>query len=156
MTSVFLLCLLLGVACGLRSLTPPAVVCWAAHLGWLNLAGSPLAFLANPIAAGIFTVLAIGELIADKTSKIGPRNAPGPFGARIVMGILCALALAIATHASLALALIAGVVGAIAGTLAGFRIRRALTAPGKLPDLPVALVEDLIAIGGSLFLVSRF
>ncbi len=156
MTSVFLLCLLLGVACGLRSLTPPAVVCWAAHLGWLNLAGSPLAFLANPITVGIFTVLAIGELIADKTTKIGPRNAPGPFGARIVMGILCALALAIAAHASLAFALIAGVVGAIAGTLAGFRIRRALTAPGKLPDLPVALVEDLITIGGSLFLVSRF
>ena len=101
-------------------------------------------------------MLAIGELIADKTSKIGPRNAPGPFGARIVMGILCALALAIAAHASLAFALIAGVVGAIAGTLAGFRIRRALTAPGKLPDLPVALVEDLITIGGSLFLVSRF
>lgn len=153
---VFLLCLLLGVACGLRTFTPPAEVCWAAHLGWLNLAGSPLAFLASPIAVGISTVLAIGELFADKTSKIGPRTAPGPFGARIVVGIVCAMALTIAAHASLALALIAGVVGAIAGTLAGYRIRRALTVPGKLPDLPVALVEDLIAIGGSLFLVSRF
>lgn len=117
MTSVFLLCLLIGIACGLRSLTPPAVVCWAAYLGWLNLSGSPLAFLANPIALGIFTILAIGELFADKTSKIGPRAAPGPFGARIVMGILCALALVIAGHAALASGVIIGVVGAIAGTL---------------------------------------
>jgi uncharacterized membrane protein len=156
MPMVFLLCLLLAVACGLRAFTPPAIVCWAAHLGWLNLAGSPLAFLASPIAVGIFTVLALFELFADKTSKIGPRTAPGSFGARIISGILCALALSIAGHASLALGLIAGVVGAIAGTLAGFRIRRGLTAPGKLPDLPVALIEDLITIGGSLFLVSRF
>lgn len=29
------------------------------------------------------------------------------------------------------------------------------TAPGKLPDLYVALVEDLITIGGSLSVVSR-
>lgn len=152
---VLLFCLLLGVACGLRSLTPPAIVCWGAHLGWLDLSGSGLAFLASSIATGIFTLLAIGELIADKTSKIGPRNAPGPFGARIVMGALCGAALAIAGHVGIAFCAIAGGVGAIAGTLAGFRIRRALTAPGKLPDLPVALIEDLITIGGSLFLVSR-
>jgi uncharacterized membrane protein len=156
MPAVFLLCLLIGVACGLRGLTPPAVVCWAAHLGWLNLAGSPLAFLGSPIAVGIFTVLALGELFGDKTAKIGPRTAAVPFGVRIVTGILSALALSIAGHAALALGIIAGVVGAIAGTLAGFRIRRALTAPGKLPDLPVALIEDVIAIGGSLLLVSRF
>jgi uncharacterized membrane protein len=156
MTSVFLFCLLIGVLSGLRALTPIAIVCWGAHLGWLNLAGSPLAFLASPIAVGIFTLLALGELIADKTAKVGPRTAPGGFGARIVTGILCGMALAIAGHSALAFGIIAGVIGAIAGTLAGYRIRRSLTAPGKLPDLPVALVEDLITIGGSFFLVSRF
>jgi uncharacterized membrane protein len=164
MPTVFLLCLLIGVACGLRAFTPPAVVCWAAHLGWLNLAGSPLtiarvmhvAELADPIAVGVFTFLALSELFGDKTAKIGPRTAPLPFGLRIFTGFLSALALSIAGHAALALGIIAGVVGAIAGTLTGFRIRRALTAPGKLPDLPVALIEDVIAIGGSLLLVSRF
>ena len=156
MTSVLLFCLLLGVLSGLRSLTPIALVSLVAHLGWLNLAGSPLAFLASPIAVGIFTLLAIGELIGDKTAKIGPRTAPGPFAFRIITGSLCGAALAFATHAGMTIAIIAGAIGAIAGTLAGFRIRRALTAPGKLPDLPVALVEDIIAIGGSLFLVTRF
>jgi len=159
MTVVLILCLLLGVACGLRALTPPAVVCWAAHLGWLVLIGSHLAFLGTLIAAVIFTILALGELFGDKTSKIGPRTAPPGLVARIVMGALCGAALAIAGHAGRSghiIGAIAGVIGAIAGTFIGLRVRRALTAPGKLPDLPVALVEDLIAIGGSLFLVTRF
>jgi uncharacterized membrane protein len=31
-----------------------------------------------------------------------------------------------------------------------------LTTRAGLPDLPVALLEDLIAIGGSFFIISRF
>ena len=34
---VFLLAFGIGLITGLRSMTGPAVVCWAAHLGWLNL-----------------------------------------------------------------------------------------------------------------------
>jgi len=54
-----------GVAAGLRSLSPPAVVAWAAHLGWLNLSDSPLRFMASTIAVVIFSLLAVFELIAD-------------------------------------------------------------------------------------------
>src|SRR5271170_4135029 len=116
MTMVLLLCLLLGVACGLRALTPAAVLCWAAHLGWIVLTGSHLAFLGSLIMAVIFTLLAIGELIGDKTSKIGPRTAPPGLGARIVMGALCGAALAIAEHAGRSGHVggaITGVIGAI-------------------------------------------
>ena len=35
---VLLLAFLIGFFGGLRSLTPPAIVAWGAHLGWLNLA----------------------------------------------------------------------------------------------------------------------
>ncbi|HEX3472857.1 MAG TPA: DUF4126 family protein [Silvibacterium sp.] len=152
---VLFLCFLLGCVCGLRSMTGPAVVCWAAHLGWLNLSGSFLAFLASPIAVGIFTLFAVGELIGDKTSKIGPRTAPVPLGARVVFGALCGAALAIAGQAGLVLGAIAGIVGSVVGTFGGYRVRHALTANGRLPDLPVALVEDLIAIGGGFLIVSR-
>ena len=41
---VVLLALGIGLVTGLRSLTGPALVCWAAHLGWLNLEGSRLTF----------------------------------------------------------------------------------------------------------------
>ena len=45
MNYVFVLALGIGIVAGLRSLTAPAVVAWGAHLGSLNLHGSPLAFM---------------------------------------------------------------------------------------------------------------
>jgi len=56
----------IGVIAGLRSLTAPAAVAWAAHRQWLTLAGTPLAFMGSLPALIIFVLLAIGELIADK------------------------------------------------------------------------------------------
>ena len=153
---VLLLAFLIGMVCGLRSLTGPALVCWGAHLGWLNLAGSHLAFLAGLISVIIFSLLAIFELIADKTPKIPARTAPGPLIWRILMGGLCGAAFAVAGGASLGLCCLLGSLGGVLGAYAGYWSRRALTSQGRLPDLPVALVEDLIVIGGGLFLVSRF
>lgn len=42
--TAYVLAFLIGVAAGLRSMTAPAVVSWAAQLGWLHLEGSGLAF----------------------------------------------------------------------------------------------------------------
>src|SRR5580704_8228941 len=41
MNYMFVFALGIGFAAGLRALTPPAVVAWAAHLGWLNLNNTP-------------------------------------------------------------------------------------------------------------------
>jgi hypothetical protein len=54
MNYVFLFALGIGFAAGLRALTPPAVVAWAAHLGWLNLSNSPLAFMGSIITVVFF------------------------------------------------------------------------------------------------------
>jgi uncharacterized membrane protein len=153
---VLLLAFLIGVACGLRSLTAPALTCWGAHLGWLNLAGSRLAFLASPISVTIFSLLAIAELIADKTAKIPRRTTAGPLIWRVLTGGLCGAAFAIAGDAAFTMSCLLGGLGGLVGGFAGYWARHAATAPGRLPDLPVALIEDLIAIGGGLLLVSRF
>ncbi len=79
----------IGVVAGLRSLMAPAVVSWAAHLGWLNLHGSHLSFMESTLAAAIFSLLAIGELVADMLPKTPKRTAPAPLLARILMGGLC-------------------------------------------------------------------
>jgi uncharacterized membrane protein len=63
---VLFLSFLLGSVDGLRSLTAPAVVCWAAHLGWLHFAGTKLAFVDRPVTLIVFTLLAIVELVLDK------------------------------------------------------------------------------------------
>jgi len=55
MNYVFVLAIGIGIVAGLRSLTPPAVVAWAAHLGWLNLNNSPLAFMGSIITVVIFS-----------------------------------------------------------------------------------------------------
>src|SRR5438874_13476783 len=83
---VLLLALLIGGVAGLRTFTAPAVVSWAASLGWLPLAGTPLAFMGSVWAVGILTVLAFVELVIDQLPSAPSRKAPGGFGARIVSG----------------------------------------------------------------------
>src|SRR5215469_12603370 len=98
---VFVLALAIGIVAGLRSLTAPAVVAWAAHLNWLNLHDSPLAFMASTAAVVIFSVLAFGELISDKLPSTSKRTAPAPLVARIVTGGLCGACLCASTGQSL-------------------------------------------------------
>ena len=52
---VYLLALLLGVVAGLRAMTAPALVSWAAHLGWLDLNGTWLAFFGSVWTRWILT-----------------------------------------------------------------------------------------------------
>src|SRR4030095_6310173 len=98
---VFVLALGIGIVAGLRSLTAPAVVAWGAHLGWLNLQGSPLAFMGSTVAVAIFSVLAIGELIADKLPGMQKRTAPVPLLARFLTGGLCGASLCAAAGEAL-------------------------------------------------------
>ena len=70
----------IGFVAGLRSLTAPAAVSWAAHLGWLDLQGSPLAFMGSMAAVAIFSILALAELVADKLPTTPNRTTPGPVG----------------------------------------------------------------------------
>ena len=146
----------IGVVAGLRSLTAPAVVAWAAHLGWLHLQGSPLAFVASIWAVGIFTVLAVVELITDQLPATPARTAAVPLTARIVMGLLTGACLGVAGGASLFLGGLLGAVGALAGAFGGYKARVGLVRALRTPDYAIAIPEDLVAIALGLLLVSRF
>ena len=150
-----LLGFLLGCISGLRSLTAPAVVCWAAHFGWLSFDGTRLAFLDRPVVLIAVTVLAIGELIADKLPKTPARTAPLGLIARIVLGAGSAAALAVSAHAGVPLAAIAGAIGGMVGAFGGYNVRHFLVAKRGLPDFAVAIAEDLVAMVGGLLIVSR-
>jgi uncharacterized membrane protein len=151
MTHLLIAAFLIGVIAGLRCMTAPAVVSWAARLGWLDAAGSAIGFMGDAATPYIFSVLAIGELIVDQLPKTPSRKAPPGFISRLVTGALCGAVFGAAGQA-LAVGAIAGVAGAIAGTLGGYEARARLArALGK--DLPAALIEDAIAIGGAFLLV---
>ena len=152
--SIYVLSFLIGVVAGLRALTPLAAVSWAARLGWLHLDNTWLAFLGYAATPYIFSVLAIGELINDKLPKTPSRKAPPGFIARIVTGALCGAALGAAGQ-SLVGAAAAGAIGAVAGTLGGYEFRSRLVKATGGKDLPIALLEDVIAIGGAFLIVSR-
>jgi uncharacterized membrane protein len=152
---IFALALGIGVVAGLRSMTAPAVVAWAAHLGSLHLHDTSLAFMGSTIAVGILSVFAIGELIADKLPKTPRRTMIAPLLARAVTGGLCGACLDLSRNQSLIIGAILGAVGAVLGAFGGYEIRKRLVSRLNIPDLFVALPEDLIAIASALFFVSR-
>jgi uncharacterized membrane protein len=150
---VLLLALLIGVVAGLRSLAAPAVVAWAAFLGWINLNATWASWMANIIAVIAFTVLAVGEVITDKLPKTPARTAVPSFTARIIMGGFSGAVIGAAWHWTFT-ALGAGVIGAVLGTLGGYHARKGLVAAIRGRDLPIALLEDAIAILGGFAILA--
>lgn len=148
---IYALALLIGVVAGLRTMSAPTAVSWAAWLGWLPLGETPLAFLGSLWAVGILTVLALGELVADKLPSTKSRKVPAQFGARLLSGALAGAALG-ASAGLLAAGAVAGIVGAVLGTLGGAAARAKL-AQGFGRDRPAALIEDAVAIGGAFLIV---
>lgn len=150
---IYLLAVAIGAVAGLRAMTAPAAVSLAAWAGWLALDGTPLAFLASPWAAGALTLLALVELFGDTRPSTPSRKVPIQFGARLVTGALAGAALG-AAMGMLIPGLVAGIVGAVIGTYAGAALRDALAkAFGR--DLPAALIEDVVAIGGAWLILAQ-
>jgi len=147
--------LAIGIVAGLRSLTAPAVVAWAAHFGWLNLRDSALGFMSSTAVVAIFSLLAIGELVADKLPIVPKRTALAPLLARIITGGLCGACLCAAAGKSLITGALLGGTGSVVGAFAGYEVRRRLVNNLHIHDFVVAVCEDLLAIGLGFFLVSR-
>lgn len=152
---VLFLAFLIGLFNGLRSLTPPAVTAWGAHVGWLKLQRS-LAWVGTTPAAIIFTLLALVELVADKLPTAPSRTAPPGLIARIVLGALTGACVAMAGAQGTVLGAAIGIAGALVGTFGGYQARTRLVKALRTPDFVIAVLEDLLTIGGSLWVVSRF
>jgi len=151
--SPYVFAFLIGVIAGLRSMTAPAVVSWGARLGWLHLEGTPLAFLGSPITSYILSALALGELIADKLPTTPSRKTLAPFMGRIGTGALSGAAIGAASGGLLG-GLIAGALGGAFGTLGGYEFRSRLVKAIGGKDLPVAILEDVIAIAGGIWITA--
>ena len=146
-----LLAFLIGIVAGMRAMTAPAAISWAARLGKLSLSGTWLAFLGYAWTPWILTLLAVGELVTDQLPSTPSRTVPVQFGTRILMGAVCGAALT-AGAGSMLLGATVGIVGAVAGTLGGSALR-ARMAKAFGSDRPAALLEDAIAIGAAIAVV---
>ena len=150
-----LLAFLIGLFAGLRSLTPPAAVAWAVHLGWLKLA-RPLSLIGSLPAVIILSLLAIGEVIFDKLPNTPNRTAPPGLIGRIVTGGFTGACVSLGGGRSALIGAGLGALGGVVGCFGGYHARVRIVKSLRLPDFNIALIEDLIAIGGSLYIVSRF
>ena len=153
---VILLALLIGVIAGLRALTAPAVVAWGAFLGWIDVEGKWSQWVAHPITVVVLTIFLVVELVTDQLPKTPSRKTPPQFVSRIIMGAFAGAVIGSAFFHTFS-ALGGGIIGAVLGTLGGAEARQRLTAANGGRDRPVAIGEDVIAVGGGFlvaFLVS--
>jgi uncharacterized membrane protein len=153
MGKILVLTFLIGVVAGLRALTPLAVVAWAARINEWPLIGTHLAWMGNAIMPWVFSVLALGELVTDKLPSTPSRKVPPQFIARVFSGALCGAVIG-AAEDSVAIGAVAGAVGAVVGTLGGAAVRAKLSAAIR-NDLTAALIEDVVAIGLAVAVVTQ-
>ena len=84
-----------------------------------------LAFLGDAFTQYILTLMAIAELVSDKLPKTPSRLIPPQFITRIVMSALCGLAIRLSGNGKI-IGLVAGIMGAVAGTFGGAKARSLL------------------------------
>jgi uncharacterized membrane protein len=141
--------LCMGVATGMRTMTGMAVLCWFAYSKLLPETTWGL-WAGTLVAAIVFTVLALGEYIADTLPQTPRRTSPGPLAARVFFGAVVG---ALAAHAIMepgAGGLILGIIGALIGAYGGYHLRR-VAARWAGRDLPVALCGSAAALAIALW-----
>ena len=138
----------LGVIAGMRSMSAPALV--SRHFAAApspHLAASAFGWLGSPRTAQVLTLLALGEVGADKLPFIPARTEPGPLAARGVSGALAGGAVCASAGESTAAGAAVGALAALASSFAFYHLRRTLGERGRLPDPVLAVAEDALALG---------
>jgi uncharacterized membrane protein len=155
MKMTLLLAFLIGFFGGLRSLTAPAMVAWATYFGWLRLT-RPLALIGSLPSVIILSLLAVVEFFLDKLPNTPSRTAPPGLIARILSGALTGACISLGGGYSAFIGAALGLLGGIVGCYAGYEARTRIVGLLRKPDIYVAVLEDFVAIAGSLLIVTRF
>jgi uncharacterized membrane protein len=148
--TILLLALLIGVIAGLRAMTAPAVLAFAAAYGPLELGGTPLGFMGYKPVAWVLAILALGEMVTDQLPSTPSRKVPVQFATRVITGAFSGAVIG-AAGASMFAGGVLGAIGAVIGTYGGAAARARLAAAfGR--DRPAALIEDAVAVVGGLLI----
>jgi uncharacterized membrane protein len=134
----------LGIATGMRALTPMAVLCWVMWFGLLGV--SRLNFWTASMASVIvFTLLALGEYYGDTLPKTPSRLALFPLLSRVGLGAAIGVLIFSGFAEPLAGGAVFGIAGALIGAYGGHALRMRL-ARRVGNDLPVAVVESALTL----------
>jgi uncharacterized membrane protein len=135
--------LLIGVAAGMRSLTPLTALATAARAGRLPANTGAPRFLSSPMFSDAVAVLAFAELVGDKLPFAPDRIIKPSTVARAVSGSLAGMSMA--PRESKHIGALIGAGAAVGSAYLSFDLRkRAIKRWGRAQT---GLVEDLLAIG---------
>ncbi|GAB3733158.1 DUF4126 family protein [Spirosoma lituiforme] len=138
----------IGVIAGMRAALAPALL---SHKLVRTIPTKqpqkPIHYLAQPPVSIGLNVLAAGELLGDKLPSAPERTVPAQFITRIASGATCGAFLSEVEGNEAPYGAIAGGLGAVAGTLLFFNLRRWLDHEAGVPDAAIGLAEDALAIG---------
>ena len=134
----------IGIATGLRSMTPLALLVWTSDQEHNTLAQtlqerpSPL-----KIAAGL---AAIGEIVGDKLPFTPGRLTTGPLIGRLTIGAFAGAIIFKRAGQSPVQGAIRGAIGAGIGSIVGYSYRTFFAQTTGIPDLILAGIEDAVAL----------
>jgi uncharacterized membrane protein len=139
----------IGIIAGMRSISAPALVSnYLADKQSVEIDKSSFRFLASQNTANVLTLLAIGEMIADKLPIVPDRISPVPLIGRGISGGICGAALCIAEDERPEIGALAGLTGAIISTYGFYYLRGKLSENTGIPNLLLGLAEDALAVKG--------
>ncbi len=150
---VLLLALLIGVVAGLRAFTAPAVMAWAAFLDWINLSGTWASWVGQTATVTILTIIALIELISDQMPQTPSRKTAVQFITRLVTGAFAGAVLGTAWGYQWS-SLGAGLIGAVLGPIGGDEARTRLVRATGGRDLPIGVLEDVVAVVAAVAVAS--
>jgi uncharacterized membrane protein len=146
---------LLGALAGMRSMAAPAAVAQLSRKGALAGLPGPLAFVTGSRFLTSASVLAVGELVADKLPFTPNRTAAGPLLGRALMGGASGAVICLAKRRSVLAGALIGATAAVGAAYGAYELRREAVRRLRVPDMVVALAEDaLVGVAGAA-LVSR-
>lgn len=139
---------LIGIAAGMRSQTPVAVLAWhhddaPRHARWRRW---PI--LRSVWGRRVLTLAWGGEVLGDKSPMAPPRTQPGPLFGRVLFGGIAGAAIGSERRGkgSIAMGFVIGAIGSAIGSFGGMHTRAAMVEATGLPDPTIAVVEDIAAL----------
>ncbi len=143
----------MGAVAGMRSMSAPAMLGQVAKAGLLPEHHSRFDFLSDPKVAYPVMALAIGEVVFDKLPFMPKRTKVPSLVGRAITGGLTGASISSSKKRSALIGAAIGAAVAVGASYAAYHLRR--KASEKIPGTVVGLLEDAIAAGTGMIVLSK-
>ncbi|HZC18963.1 MAG TPA: DUF4126 family protein [Rubrobacteraceae bacterium] len=134
----------LATIAGLRSMAAPALLARALRRGDLDASNLPA--LGSPRVSTLLSLLAVGEMIADKTPLVPTRTSAPALLGRVLSGALVGVAVFASKRRDKNAGAILGALYAVGTSYAGEAFRTSGSEQPRLPNAALGVLEDRVVL----------